>query len=475
LPIRWRLTLFNALFIGLILVALGLALFLLLRNAVLSEVEDSVSARAIAAARIVERKGELDKADAEQIALGEEFVVVRDGQGQILDAPWWLSAEHQEETENSLWAQALKTGQSVGDTADYSRDPPDYVYAVPVNPTDGPARVVEVGRSYEPATKTLETFAYILIGTILATIMLSVGGAYILAWAALSPFSAVVRSARQIGESDLSKRLPVRNPKDEIGGLATTINELLGRLEVALARRDEALARQEEALSRQRRFAADASHELRNPLTSIAGYARMLKAWGLKDPRTTQKGVTRILEQSARMGELVESLLALARGDDGGAPLELAPEDLGAVAAEAVEEARAAAGSKVAVEYTPPRDQVESSFDQAQIYRVAAILLDNAIKYTPEGGTVTVGVGEENGWVRFEVSDTGVGIAADELPLVFERFYRADPARTGGGAGLGLSIARQIAKAHGGEIEAKSEPGEGSTFVLRIPRSGSAR
>ncbi len=293
MPIRWRLTVFNALFIGLVLAVLGFSLFLLLRNALLSEVEDTVGARAHAAARIVESKRELEEADVEQIAFGDEFFVMRDERGRILEAPPWFSAVAQED-ENPLWAQALESDKPVGGAADYSRDPPDYVYAVPVNTSDGSARVVEVGRSYEPATKTLKTFAYILVSTILATFILSVGGAHLLARAALAPFGAVIRSARQIGESDLSKRLTVRNPKDEIGNLATTINDLLGRLEAALARRDEALARQEEALLRQRRFAADASHELRTPLTSIVGYARMLKDWGLEDSKTTQKGVTRI-------------------------------------------------------------------------------------------------------------------------------------------------------------------------------------
>jgi signal transduction histidine kinase len=284
-----------------------------------------------------------------------------------------------------------------------------------------------------------------------------------LARAALSPVDAVVRSARQITESDLSKRLPVAYAKDEIGRLTTTINDLLGRLEAAFARR-------EEALSRQRRFAADASHELRTPLTSIGGYARMLKDWGLEDPKTAQEGVVAILGESERMRELVEGLLALARGD-AGAPLELASGDLGAVAIEAVKAVRAAAGGKVAVEYTPPKGSVEASFDRARIRQVADILLDNAVKYTPEGGTVVVDVGRENGWAWLEVSDTGIGIPAKELPLVFERFHRADPARAEEGAGLGLSIARQIVRAHGGEIEAKSEPGKGSTFVLQIPQS----
>jgi two-component system, OmpR family, sensor kinase len=155
--------------------------------------------------------------------------------------------------------------------------------------------------------------------------------------------------------------------------------------------------------------------------------------------------------------------------------LEIAPGDLGAVAADATKTARAAADGKVAVEYAPPKNPVEVSFDQARIRQAAVILLDNAVKYTPEGGRVVVSVGQENGWVTLEVSDTGIGIPEDELPLVFKRFHRTDQARTQnasqGGTGLGLSIASQIAEAHGGRIEAKSELGEGSTFTLRIPRS----
>ena len=174
------------------------------------------------------------------------------------------------------------------------------------------------------------------------------------------------------------------------------------------------------------------------------------------------------------MRGLVESLLTLARGD-AEMSLEVAPGDLSAVAADATKTARAAADGKVAVEYAPPSKPVETSFDQARIRQVAVILLDNAVKYTPEGGKVVVSVSRENGWATLEVSDTGIGIPEDELPLVFKRFHRADQARTQsasqGGAGLGLSIASQIAEAHGGRIEAKSEPGEGSTFTLWIPWS----
>jgi two-component system, OmpR family, sensor kinase len=124
----------------------------------------------------------------------------------------------------------------------------------------------------------------------------------------------------------------------------------------------------------------------------------------------------------------------------------------------------------LAVEYHPAKRSVNASLDQNRIRQVAAILLDNAVKYTPDGGRVTVRILEKNGWAELEVSDTGPGISEDELPLIFERFYQAEASRAAGGAGLGLSIARQIAEAHGGRIEVESSPGGGSTFTLLLPK-----
>lgn len=169
------------------------------------------------------------------------------------------------------------------------------------------------------------------------------------------------------------------------------------------------------------------------------------------------------------MRALVEALLTLTRGDEG-APLAVGRHDLAAVAEEAVQTARAAADGKMSVEYARPEPAVMATFDKDGVLQLTGILLDNAVKYTPEGGKVTVRVREADGRAELEVSDTGVGIPEAQLPLIFERFYRADPSRTKDGAGLGLSIARQIAEAHDGTIEVKSAPGEGSTFTLRIPR-----
>jgi two-component system OmpR family sensor kinase len=474
LPIRSRLTLFNALAIGVILLVLGVALFFFVREALLSRVEDTVSNRALAAAQTVNSGETLDQSEMERLSLDGVFVIVRDGDGKILTQT--IDLPTSVEDLDTLWNQALQSGQSQGGTIEIAEDTPAYLYAVPVDPTDGSARVVEAGQSYEGVHRTLETFGTVLVFVILGALLLSVIGAYLLARTALSPVGAVAASARKITESDLSERLPVANPKDEIGSLAATINGLLARLEEAFARREEALARQEEALarqeealSRQRRFVADASHELRTPITTIEGYAEMLEEWALHDQETAQKSVSRIREESKRVREMVEGLLALARGDEG-APFRLEPQDLSAVAAEVVRTARAVAASKLTIEYSSPAHEIIATFDRTRIRQAISILLDNAIKYTPEGGEVKVEVRESDGWAEVAVSDTGVGISEDQLPQIFERFYRVDEARTRGGAGLGLAIARQIIEAHGGSIDAQSEPNKGSTFILQIPQ-----
>ncbi len=484
MPIRWRLTVFNSLVIAVILLVLGSSVFLLVRKTLFSGTEATVQSAAHEVARTFSDGQDLSPDDVERLTLEGVFVVVRDGEGRILMQtvdrlpPEAAAAGH--------WRRALENGEPAGGRVDPSATAQDsYVYAAPLAFTaaegdDGNystpaetvtvppphltgARVVEVGKSYESATATLRALGIALAAGTVAVLLLSVAGAYLLARAALSPVGAVVGAARGITEGDLSKRLPVKHPKDEIGRLATTINDLLARLEAAFARREEALARQ-------RRFVADAGHELRTPLTSIGGYARMLEEWGLRNPQTAREAVAAISRESERMRNLAEGLLALARGDEG-APMDARRQDLAAVAADVVEAARAASGGKPTIEYVAPANPACAAFDRDRIRQAAAILVDNAVKYTPEEGEVKVSVGERDGWIELEVSDTGIGISEAQILHIFERFYRAEGARAPGGAGLGLAIARQVAEAHGGEIAVESELGRGSTFVLRIPRS----
>ncbi|HET7478508.1 MAG TPA: HAMP domain-containing sensor histidine kinase [Rubrobacteraceae bacterium] len=470
LPIRWRLTLFIALVIGAILIVLGLALYLLSRSTLLAEIEDTTQGRAASVARAVESGEKLSDDDLQRLTVDGVCVIVRDGNGGVLRK---INLPEKGRADDTVWRRALSSGKSASGTARLLGDNPYYIHAVPVAPSNGPARVVEAAKPYEPTLEVLESFEVLLGAGIAAALLLSIGGAYLLAVAALRPVDTVTSVAREMSESDLSKRLPVANSGDEIGRLATTINGLFSRLETAFADR-------EETLERQRRFAADASHELRTPLTAISGHARMLDEWALEaDPERAKRSVGAIRREAGRMRNLIESLLILTRGDEGDG-LEVGRHDFGEVAEEAIHTARAAAADKVTVEYFPPERKVEAVFDRDRIRQAALILVDNAIRYTPEGGSVRVRVGEENGQVALAVSDTGVGVPEEQLPLIFERFYRVEESRTGqgpsaGGAGLGLSIARQVAEAHGGTIEVESKPDAGSTFTLLLPRAPHGR
>jgi signal transduction histidine kinase len=250
----------------------GLAIFFLLRAALLSGVEKTARDSALAAAKNVDSGEPLHLDEMRRLSLQGVFVVVRDGEGTILTRTGDLP--DQAEGRDRVWQRALQSERPIGSTVHITEDAPAYVYAVPVEPQHGKARVVEAGQSYAVTERALETFATVLVGGGLLAFLLAIGGAYLLARAALSPVGAVVASARKITESDLSERLPVTNPKDEIGDLTATMNALLSRLE-------EAFARREEVLGKGRRFVADASHELRTPLTNIEGYAEMLEEWAL--------------------------------------------------------------------------------------------------------------------------------------------------------------------------------------------------
>jgi two-component system, OmpR family, sensor kinase len=471
-PIRWRLTIFNALVIGGILLALGCALFVLLRQTLLFSVEDTARQRALAAAKEINSGEGLDEEDGRLLlddglkhGLTHDgvFIIVRNGRGNIITKT--VKLLNNGERHDELWRQVLKTGRGEDGTFTFPEEGPSYVYAVPVSPPDQPARIVEAGKSYEPTQKNVDQMALVLACGVTVAFLLSVVGAYLLARKALSPVSAVVTAAHRITEGDRSKRLPVTHSKDEIADLAATINGMLSHLE-------RTLTRLEETLDRQRRFVADASHELRTPLTSIHSYAQMLEEWALRDPQIGPESVAAIKRESERMKELVENLLELARGDEG-MKIYLKDNDLTEVVEEAAESAHAAVNGKVLIGYPTPKEEVQrvrAVFDRERLRQAISILLDNAVKYSPEGGRVTMKIVEEDSNVGVEVSDTGIGIPEHQIPHVFERFYRAEEARSTEGLGLGLSIARQIAEDHGGSIEVRSKPREGSTFIIRIPR-----
>jgi len=458
MSIRWRLTLFNALVILAIGALLLGLMFIVTIRAVTANVRETVQARSVEAVRMLESGTLPTPEQRAQLGADDTYVVIRDINGQIISdagSPVAGMGSFDTAERDAIWRDVLAGNQAVTVDEHELR-----VHAVPVTAAQSPARVIEVWKSYDTTAESLIPFVSITTIVIPLSLLLAVTGAYILARSALAPVDAIVRSARNISEEDLSQRLPVSRPNDELGRLASTFNDLLADLEVAFHER-------EESLERQRQFTADASHELRTPLTSIRGYARMLREWALNDPETARESVDAIERESQRMHELVERLLLMAREDED-LLLDSAPTEMRDIASAAVA-ARRVAATDITIDYQADAEPVIADIDAARIRQVLDILLDNAVKFTPEGGTVRVGVRFEDG-VELFVSDDGPGIPHEHLPHIFERFYKADNARSDGSAGLGLAIARQIVERHGGTIGVSSGA-NGSTFVVRLPAS----
>jgi signal transduction histidine kinase len=460
--IRWRLTLFNALAILLVAGVLIGILGIVAYRGVRTSVEETARARATEAVRFLEG-GNPASGDLTPFTAGTVFLIVRDGAGIIIGqagSPAPGLGDVDDDVRAAIWMDVLDRGEPVERTPDEL-----FVYAMPV--ADGPsgARVIEAWKSYDETGQNIIPFVAVVTFGVPIGLLLAIAGSYLLARSALAPVNAIRRTAHHISERDLTQRLPIARSHDELGELATTFNDLLARLDVAFQQ-------QEALLAQQRRFVADASHELRTPLTSIQGYARMLRQWALDDPEKARESVAAIERESARMGELVEGLLRLARGDEG-APLVLEKGDLRDVAISAVGAARVVANDRAGIVYQPPAEPVRATFDPDAVRRVLDILLENALKHTPEGGWITIETRANIGVVILSVRDTGQGIAPEHLPHLFERFYRVDPARTAGGAGLGLAIARQIVEQHDGLLTVDSQIGGGTTFTLTLPSSGS--
>jgi signal transduction histidine kinase len=463
MPIRWRLTIFYTATMLVIAAFLLLILLAVSLRAVSGTVEDYSRVRAQDIARYLSTGATLTNEETEALVDGNEYISVRDASGRITAQSVDLAQSMRllsDDDRDEPWIRALAEGHGVGHDAPREL----YVYAAPFSVNGQPAGVVEVWKSSDETGEALVPFDRIVVLIIPLAMILAIVGAYFQARSALRPVDAITQAAREITEGDLSKRLPVTNATDELGRLASTFNGVLARLETAFAAKEETLAAQ-------RRFVADASHELRTPLTSILGYARMLKQWGLDDPATARESVAAMEQQAARMVDLAEGMLSLARGDEE-LRLERGWHDLAAVAAESFAAAKAAANGRVGMFYRPPRAPVMARFDRGKVEQVATILLDNAVKYTPAGGTVTLEVAADATGSTLSVTDTGSGIAPDHLPHIFERFYRADPARAAGGTGLGLAIAGQIAARHGGRIDVASRLGRRSRFTLWLPKSG---
>jgi signal transduction histidine kinase len=329
-------------------------------------------------------------------------------------------------------------------------------------------------RAEDDASEAYLTAVAVVIPVIL--LLAGVGG-YLLARASLAPVVAMGRQAERIGASTLHERLPVDNPRDELGSLAGILNGLLARLE-------HAFTQQQRSAEQQRQFMADASHELRTPVAALCTVADVALARPDRDSAELLEALDVVRGEGRQLARVVEDLLLLARADAGELPLREAPLFLDDLVHDCVRAARALAVSRGIALEAGPADESPFVGDAALLRRLVMILLDNAIKYTGSGGQVRLTLGRENGGAdgpyTIAVQDTGPGVPVSARERIFERFVRADPSRGRaptadggeGGAGLGLAIARWIAEAHGGSTRLTSTGPTGSRFEISLPAPG---
>ena len=290
-------------------------------------------------------------------------------------------------------------------------------------------------------------------------LLISMGAAFaslimlgILTSSLVRPLEDIASVARQITRADdLSRRVPHSSRTDEIGDLARAFNQTLERLD--------------RLFRSQQRFLADVSHELRTPLTSVRGNLDLMKRFGRYD----EESMDVIQDEMERMSRLLGDLLLLARADTGGLPLQIGPVELDNTLFEVYRQVRRIE-KPVSVELTAV-DQATILGDEDRLKQLLLNLVDNGIKYTLPGGTVRLSLTKEGSWANLIVSDTGIGIPPEDLPHIFDRFYRVDKARSRaqGGSGLGLAIAKWIVLAHGGAIQVDSTIGQGTTFRITLP------
>jgi two-component system OmpR family sensor kinase len=304
-------------------------------------------------------------------------------------------------------------------------------------------------------------FLFALIGLLL--LLLIAIAARTVIKVGLRPLEDAEKTAEEIAAGNLSARMPEADPSTEVGRLVTSLNTMLARIEDAFSVRTE-------SENKLRRFVADASHELRTPITAIRGFSELHRQGAVTGEKETSELIGRIENESKRMGSLVEDLLLLARLDQA-REMDSKPVDINKVVEDAVISARAA-GPNHPVTFNTSGDEIFTLGDEVRIHQVVANLLANARAHTPAGTPITVSVQSTDAGVEVSVADKGPGLSVEDQKRIFERFYRADSSRvrtSADGSGLGLSIVDAVMRAHGGSVSVQSTPGEGAVFTLSFP------
>jgi heavy metal sensor kinase len=329
------------------------------------------------------------------------------------------------------------------------------LYATPFTVNSKTRIAVVIGSPLSEISGVLETFRSILGFSALALVILAGIGGMFMTNRTLRPVERITGTAQEIGESDLNRRIDVRS-EDELGRLAVTLNRMMERLETAF--------------DRQRQFAADASHELRTPLSIIQAESSL----ALDKERTAaeyRKALELVSQEVTYMSAILGKLLFLARGDAGKEPMDFKDVNLRELIEGLASDVEVLAREKGLEFNLGTIENLTIKGDRVQLRQLFLNILENAVRYTPCGGSVSISVARNKETAVVTISDTGIGIAPEHLPHIFQRFYRVDKARSRaeGGSGLGLAIAKYIAEAHGGKIDVESQVSKGSIFCVTLP------
>jgi heavy metal sensor kinase len=448
--IKFRLTLWYLAAIVAMLAVFGTFAYTLLSRNLYRNLNESLRTR------FIELQGSI-KYDGRQFVFDEkvnELVMIYDADGVLIQR---LGPNVQFSNIDKTVEQAL-FGKSAFQSAERPEGPDVRLYAAPFN-VDSQTRVaLVVGRTTNEIVSVLAIFRMVILNSSIFVVLLAGVGGIFLTDRTLKPVEQIAETARGIGESDLSRRIDVQTD-DELGLLAATLNGMIGRLETAF--------------KKERQFVADASHELRTPLAIIQAESSL----ALEKSRSQdeyQRSLELVSQEVAYMSEVVGKMLLLARSDAGSEPVDFEDIRLKNLITELAQDLELLIQDKGLRLDLGPMDDLKVRGDRVKLKQLFLNVLDNAIRYTPSGGSITASLARRDSQAVAAITDTGIGIAAEHLPFIFDRFYRVDKARTAsdGGTGLGLAIALSVAKMHGGGIEAESEPDKGTTVRIVLPLTG---
>lgn len=457
LSIRLRLTLWYVLVLAVVLAVFSASVYVVLRRALYNNLDESIKVQSAALLSAVRYEGAQPILATQSSPVDEpddeRFVRVFDASRQVTFISGGVFGNVP--VDSTVLNGALR-GETTRRRVKVEDDDPLRVLTVPISREGQVVGVLQVGQSEEDSADILNTLLLIMGAAYPVTLLVAVAGGVFLARRALSPVDEITGMARRISAEDLSQRLDLQLPDDEIGRLARTFDDMIGRLD--------------DAFRRQRQFTADASHELRTPLTIMKGQVDVALQ---KDraPEEYRQVLQEVNKEVDRMVHLTGSLLTLTRADASQIALTMEQIGVAGLVEGAVDHLRSTADEKGVALRSESDGEATMRGDEGLLLQLLLNLLDNAIKYTPEGGQVTAGWSVSGNRLELWVRDTGIGITEEHIPHIFERFYRVDKARgrSEGGVGLGLAIGTWIAEAHGGSIGVANIPGEGTTFTVDLP------